>query len=306
MFSVTRCFHPHQLAQDVNHESVLEFEKLCKGVSHSRCIFCRRVGIMLNVSSSGMCQFCSKKKVSSDYTPYSLPVWFDESGQVHYELPDELTGLRIGEQLMIQKLSLYVPIQYLRFGQLCCTGHVCAFPQDVQMLCIVLPRLPEQITRIRVIKRFSLAGDKEIGTKCFVIRREKVLSALRWLKRYNREYQDIVIDESNLDWLAGSDESELPVEGDSYDKSICLDDVVDDDSSVDKGPVSVGINGVGSPDNGECYGYFDKQNEVFPSSNQSYISNVIRTALDQGNIKNQVCFVVFCMIISFCHICFLF
>ena len=48
--------------------------------------------------------------------------------------------------------------------------------------------------------------------------------------------------------MAGSDESELPVEGDSYDKSICLDDVIDDDSSVDKGPVSVGINGVGSPE----------------------------------------------------------
>ena len=124
---------------------------------------------MLRVSSSGMCQYCSKKKVSSDYTPYSLPVWFDDCNQIHYELPEELIGLRIGEQMMIQKLSLYVPIQYLRFEQLCCTGHVCAFPQDVQMLCTILPRLPEQITRICVIKRFSLAGDEEIGTKCFVI-----------------------------------------------------------------------------------------------------------------------------------------
>ena len=167
-------------------KSVLEFEQLCKRLSHSRCPICRRVSICFKLSCHGLCGFCTRKQVNTISDPYSLPVWYDEYNRVHYELPDELTYLHIGEQLVIQKLSLYVPIQYLRFGQLCCTGHVCAFPQDVQMLCHILPHLPEQVTRIQVVKKFSWAGDNEIGTKCFLIRKEKVFAALRWLKHITK------------------------------------------------------------------------------------------------------------------------
>ena len=77
-------------------------------------------------------------------------------------------------------------IQYLRFGQTCCTGHVCEFPQDVQLLRNVLPQLPHQVTHVRVVKYVSLPGDNATGTKCFSIRKDKVLGALRWLKKYNK------------------------------------------------------------------------------------------------------------------------
>ena len=41
-----------------------------------------------------------------------------------------------------------------------------------------------------------------MATKSFVIQKDKVLNALRWLKLYNLEYSDIFIDELNLDWIS--------------------------------------------------------------------------------------------------------
>jgi hypothetical protein len=32
-----------------------------------------------------------------------------------------------------------------------------------------------------------------------------VLTALRWLKKYNILYEDVIVDESNLDWLNGEE-----------------------------------------------------------------------------------------------------
>ena len=39
-----------------------------------------------------------------------------------------------------------------------------------------------------------------------MIRREKVLNALRWLKKFNSEYKDINISEENLDWMGDNEE----------------------------------------------------------------------------------------------------
>ena len=78
--------------------------------------------------------FVSKKAISVSDS-YNLPVWYDSQKTIYYELPEELKDLHIGEQMMIQRLSLYIPIQYLRFQQTCCSGHVCAFPQDVKTIC---------------------------------------------------------------------------------------------------------------------------------------------------------------------------
>ena len=45
----------------------------------------------------------------------------------------------------------------------------------------------------------------------FLIRKKKVLDALFWLKKYNILYNDIEIDESNLDWMGNCEEKELPI-----------------------------------------------------------------------------------------------
>ena len=67
----------------------------------------------------------------------------------------------------------------------------------------------------------------------FVIRKQFVLDALRWLKQYNVEYANIQIEESNLDWIENNIEQELPA------NLIQMDDNQDTKNmpaSVDKGP----------------------------------------------------------------------
>ena len=169
----------------VNESSILDFESFCWTICHQKCNICRRVGLFLDLNKANICKFCIQKKANSIPDLYNLPVWYDSDGVIQYHLPDELRDLCIGEQMIIQRLSLYIPIQYLRFGQLCCSGHVCAFPQDIHLLCDVLPRLPEQVTHIHVVKQFSLNSGNAAATKTFLIRKDKVLAALRWLKMYN-------------------------------------------------------------------------------------------------------------------------
>ena len=46
----------------------------------------------------------------------------------------------------------------------------------------------------------------------FMIRRSKVLKALKWLVEYNEIYKAYVtIDKSNLDWMGNAEEKELNV-----------------------------------------------------------------------------------------------
>lgn len=154
--------------------------------------------------------------------PISLPTWNDGKKE-YYNVPVELQGLREGEKLLIQRVSVYVPLLHLQYGQIGARGHVCCFTQDVQEVCNVLPRLPKDVTIVKVVRKFKKAGtsgkdDGDYNAKTFCIRKDKVLQALRWLKRYNPEYTDIQIEENNLSWMPnGENEAELPYEGKSLE-----------------------------------------------------------------------------------------
>ena len=97
----------------VNESSILEFESFCRTICHQKCNICRHVGLFLDLNKANICKFCIRKKADRIPDPYNLPVWYDSNGVIQYHLPEELQDLRIGEQLIIQRLSLYVPIQYL-------------------------------------------------------------------------------------------------------------------------------------------------------------------------------------------------
>lgn len=282
-------FYGTSSPSDVNKKAILEFETACANIKHQKCKICRRVGLHLGVNKHDICQFCVRKKVGSINTPYNLPIWKDINGIIHYEVPEELKGLRIGEQMMIQKLSLYVPIQYLRFGQLCCTGHVCAFPQDIQSVCNILPRLPDQITRVQVIKKFVIGNTAESATKSFVIRKHVVLNALKWLKVHNPEYYNIEIKETNLEWMDDEFEKELPIEGDSFDKCMFVEHT-DNNSSEDNGPTPQQYKDITSNAEDQAYGIIDKNFSNGTSCTDNNLNTLLQDALDKGNTKNTVSF----------------
>jgi hypothetical protein len=134
-----------------------------------------------------------------------LPVWFDDNNEVQFNIPEELRCLRLGEQLLIQRLSCFIPIVHIKNGIMGLHGHCVSFRQDIIEICNILPRT--RVNAIKIIKSYNTAGN--IGLQdfdMFIIRRDIVLSALKWLKKYHKWYRedpDLIIQESNLDWMQG-------------------------------------------------------------------------------------------------------
>jgi hypothetical protein len=160
----------------------------------------------------------------------NLPVWYDKEHKVQYLLPPQLQCLREGEKLLIQKAAAYVPLLHLKDGQIGSRGHICSFAQDITEICNVLPRLPDNVQLIKVVKKYFEEGG-EIASKSFTVRKQVVLDALKWLKEYNLEYKNIEIKESNLDWIENGDSQELP-------PSLIQ---MDDDHAVNNSPASVDL-----------------------------------------------------------------
>ena len=194
---------------------VMDFEASASKIKFRKCFGCLSISLMLKVTMNKetgktYCDYC--KGITGVWKgechPDWLPTWTDEHGNIQFRLPDELKGLREGEKLLIQRMSVYVPMEHLRFGSHGCHGHCCCFPQNVQEICDVLPRT--KCEAIQVVKRYVL-DDGNIGNVSFRVRRTKVMRALIWLKRHNRHYKDITIEEGNLDWLGDEEEGILPV-----------------------------------------------------------------------------------------------
>ena len=144
-----------------------------------------------------------------------------------YSVPPELARLSLAEKLLIQKISPFVPLQHIRQGVMGLKGHVCAFEQDISGVCRDLPKLPSDISIIRIIKEISveIGNSKEKAVRVYRVNKNNVLSALRWLQKHSTEYRDINIMEENLDWIEG-DEGIL-------EPRVDISDINDNDNSDD-------------------------------------------------------------------------
>ncbi len=133
---------------------VQEFESKCQALSHFCCQCCQMTGITIKSShkNGALCTTCQGNKTRNENKIKDLPIWFDKNGLVQYHLPKELQNLREGEKLLIQQVSAYVPLLHLKDGQIGSRGHVCSFVQDISSICTVLPRLPNDVHFIKVVK----------------------------------------------------------------------------------------------------------------------------------------------------------
>ena len=184
-----------------------------KNLKHGQCDLCLSVSLTLTVTpmqGTGInrCKRCIAKKRTT--SPGWLPIWYNQEGVPQHHVPKELSDLTEGEKLLIQQISPYIPMQHLQKGAYGSKGHVCSFPQAVDEICTILPRLPEHVNASSVVKHFKLKDDSP-SSLVFRIRKDKVLQALRWLKRYNKVYKDIKIQESNMGWMGDKEEMDLDV-----------------------------------------------------------------------------------------------
>jgi hypothetical protein len=177
--------------------SVGAFEDICCKINHKKCRSCHIVSMQDVFKTENLCSSCAAGGQSNYNYTNMLPLWIDEKGEQQFHVPKVLSCLREGEKLLIQQVSVYVPLHHLMYGQLGARGHIVSFPQDITDVCKKLPRLPSDVSLVRVVKHFKLP-DGEISSKSFSVRKQEVLQALRWLKEYNRLYKDIDIVEDNL------------------------------------------------------------------------------------------------------------
>jgi Helitron helicase-like domain at N-terminus len=204
-----------QAFKDLFSVSTLDFESRLDSLKHWKCMKCFSVSMRhqeksIICNNQFICADCRFVKSANDSSVIDLPIWIDENQTVQYYVPEELSGLREGEKLLIQQVSVYVPLQHLSYGQLGARGHIVSFPQNLLSVCKTLPRLPANVDVVQVVKNFKL-NDGTISSKSFCIRKSKVLTALYWLKKFNNQYTDIEIREDNLSWITNGDEQQLPI-----------------------------------------------------------------------------------------------
>ena len=196
-------------------EELLRFEIRMRNIAHKQCERCNCCSLMLNVSKNG--SICSKCHGNYDYSYRNamLPVWVDDRGIRHHDVPPELGCLSIGEKLLIQRVSPLVPVVHIKNGTLGIKGHVCSFMQDISGFARSLPLLPECVKAIRMIRSYENSETTEVMTKTYVVNRYRVMEALKWLCKYHIDYRDAMIrgelniNEENLDWMHGDEEADL-------------------------------------------------------------------------------------------------
>ena len=79
-------------------------------------------------------------------------MWCDDQNNVHCELPSELVDLAVAEKLLIQLVSVVIPLKHIKSGTFGLAGHVCCFEQDVNEFAKTLPRSKEDAQFIKVLK----------------------------------------------------------------------------------------------------------------------------------------------------------
>ena len=188
-------------------DAFYRFEGRMFRLQHKYCPHCHRVRLSLRMVK-GLCEACHKSIEKFGKENNIFPTWKDDHGNIRYDIPEELLDLRIGEKLIIQRASPLVPVVHIKSGTFGSRGHVCAFPQKIEELATILPRLPETCKAVKVLRTHKTKSGS-ILLKAYHIRKEKVLNALRWLTKYNLEYKDVQVEESNLDWMKNKHEEEL-------------------------------------------------------------------------------------------------
>jgi hypothetical protein len=178
-----------------------------RSVKHARCEKCKRDDNVM--ADSNYYENTNRHPVwyEHDISMGEMLLRSDGKPIVKYNIPDELIDLRLGEKLLIQRFSPYIPTQHIRNGTYGIKGHCVTFPQDITCICNELPQRKEKL--LTFIRYMSNKDNTSTYPKQYVIRRKKVIAALKWLKVHHSGYHDINIQESNLEWMGKSAEKNM-------------------------------------------------------------------------------------------------
>ena len=158
------------------------YKTLDAGAKYERCIVCQEAYPFVPLGPrSKKCKRCSKNNIfakNNNLTPE--------------ETPEALKDLTQVEQAAIAQICPYVQI-WKRGSSQATRGHCINFYQDVHDFVTKLPPHPQDLPFL------YLKNPRESVTdKYFLVRRDKIVVALQYLKLNNPYYKDIIISEGNL------------------------------------------------------------------------------------------------------------
>ena len=210
-------------------EKMFEFEFINKSLNIVTCPACLE-NIMVKIYSEKDRTKCEHqdwlcgKCTDSDYIKRDRlhyintnrhPVWYerdtdgniltDDNGNwiVRFDIPLVLSELTMAEKILIRRYQPYIPSHHIRNGMYGIRGHCVTFMQDISDVCNILPRQKESV--VTFVRWLSNKKDARPFPKQMRVRKKQVLDALRWLKIHHSGYHDIIINESNLDWMGDND-----------------------------------------------------------------------------------------------------
>ena len=206
-------------------QQAFKFEQDMLNCKFKYCKVCHQRRLIM-VTKTDVCSRCSSQKTVQLFTHENkaLPTW-TERNRVYYNLPKELKNLTIAEKMLIQRVSPLIPVIHLKNGILGSRGHIVSFFQDLSTICNIFPRLPSEVSIVRVIRKSTTKAGDDVS-KSFTVNRMRILNALRWLKVHNPLYKDIKIDETRLNWLKEKKSATLNdclVIESTFDEEMCND-----------------------------------------------------------------------------------
>ena len=177
------------------------------------------------------------------------PMWHDspiarnelKNLQVNYKLTHTEEALIARSVPIMSFMKLKGPVNGQNMGF---SGNVVNILQDIAPLCAVLPRL---VTNIGIINIRSKRGSEPSDYKDFKVRRNHIHKWLLFLKKWNKSYENIIIDMENINILPenGSILNELIVHDinlrcndNENDNNNNNNDESDDDEGIQNGPIN--------------------------------------------------------------------
>ena len=113
--------------------AMFRFEGRMFRIKHKQCARCHSVSLTEDFmpGESRFCKLCKKDKEKFTCENQAFAIWYTEEGAPQWHVPEVLSRLTIAEQMLIQRLSPYVPVLHIRNGVMGLKGHVCSFPQEI-------------------------------------------------------------------------------------------------------------------------------------------------------------------------------
>ncbi|CAF0973458.1 unnamed protein product [Brachionus calyciflorus] len=188
----------------MNHKNILKYENLSQSFSTEffkydlafsqlNNLVLEPNGFDFDNATLKICGSCEAYLAKNSTPKYALV------NQLYLgQIPEELKDLTYSEQILISKSRMIGSIYKIKtnsnksVGQNKIIGNIITFNQEINSISKILPNLDnlESLNVILIGKNIPNSIDFK---KIFSVRIFKLITALKWLKRHNPEYEDITI-----------------------------------------------------------------------------------------------------------------